>query len=142
MRSRSTPRERPASASMRPQSAGSTCAAEAFSRSLRPDVACTGGSCAGSPRVGTPTGPRKLSTLNLSGTNGSFGGSLSYPPSLPFLFSFSPCSLPFSLSSLFRFSISVTKTRTYGEEKCICGICTCGRHVRSPLPSPFTPRSQ
>jgi hypothetical protein len=81
MRSRSTPRERPQS-----PSAGDTHAhahAHAFSRSSPQDCAA-----AGSPRVGTPTGPRKLSTLKLSGTSGPFSGSLSYLP--PLSFSFGP----------------------------------------------------
>jgi hypothetical protein len=95
-RSRSTPRERPGSASMRPQS---PFGGESFSRSLA-YAGERSPSRAGerSPsRSGTPPagGQRRLSSLSLSGTSG-----------------LNDCSL----------------NSTYGQERCICGICTCGRH--------------
>lgn len=95
MRSRSTPRERPMSASARPASAGG--ARDAFSRSLHAgagDAYSDAGSRDNSPRIGTPTGPRKMNTLDLSSSSGAFNSSLSHA----------------------------------GHEKCVCGICTCGRH--------------
>lgn len=89
-RSRSTPRERPATSFGSPSNN-----TFAFSKSSM-------GGPSGSPRVGTPTGPRKLTSLNLASVSSSS----------------SPLSSPHECSARFH----------HGEEKCICGICTCGKH--------------
>jgi len=93
-RSRSSPRERPSSA------ANASPNPFAFTKSS------FGGPSGGSPRVGTPTGPRKVTALNLSSSNLNSG---------------SPRCSPYH-------SPECSARLNNGAEKCICGICTCGQH--------------